>query len=102
MTKPPESIASHSSPPQSPGGPWRYFALFGMQTIGAVMFFWNGVPLYRRVVADPASYELANRNIDLVAFLNRVDSDWLLDLSSNSPAAAEVHKRAGWPMSYCS
>lgn len=35
----------------------RYLLLFGLQTLGAVIFFWNGVPLYREVIASPSSHE---------------------------------------------
>ena len=35
----------------------RYFALFGMQTIGAVVLIWTGLFLYRQVLADPTSHE---------------------------------------------
>jgi hypothetical protein len=57
MTKPHDSIASPAAPAQSAGGPWRYLAMLGVQTIGAVILFWNAVPLYREVLADPASHE---------------------------------------------
>ena len=36
---------------------WRYPVLLSVQTIGAVIIFWNAVPLYRRVLADPAAHE---------------------------------------------
>ena len=34
-----------------------YFALFGIQTIGAGSLYWTGLLLYRQVLADPASQE---------------------------------------------
>jgi hypothetical protein len=34
-----------------------YFALLGVQTIGAVALYWTGLLLYRQVLADPASHE---------------------------------------------
>ncbi|HZZ24195.1 MAG TPA: hypothetical protein VFE60_17140 [Roseiarcus sp.] len=39
---------------QSGRGPWSYFALFGVQTIGAVVLIWTGLFLYRQVLADPS------------------------------------------------
>ena len=39
------------------GGCWLYPLLLTMQTIGAVIFCWKGLPLYRLLIADPASYE---------------------------------------------
>jgi hypothetical protein len=57
MTEQNDSIGSLSAPSQSSRGSWRYFALFGIQTIGVAILFWNGVPLYQEVLADPASFE---------------------------------------------
>jgi hypothetical protein len=54
MTEPNDSFASTSAPAQSARGRWSYFALFGMQTIGAVVLFWTGLLLYRQVLADPS------------------------------------------------
>jgi hypothetical protein len=39
---------------QSARGRWSYFALFGVQTIGAVVLIWTGLFLYRQVLADPS------------------------------------------------
>jgi hypothetical protein len=36
---------------------WRYPLLFSVQTIGVVILFWNAVPLYRRILADPTAHE---------------------------------------------
>ena len=57
MTQPNDSFASDPALAQSARGRWSYFALFGMQTIGAVVLFWTGLRLYRQVLADPASHE---------------------------------------------
>ena len=40
-----------------PRSHWRFSALFGVQTIGAAILFWNAVPLYREILADPAAHE---------------------------------------------
>jgi hypothetical protein len=44
-----------------PGGStttrWRFPVLFGVQTIGAFILFWNGVPLYQEILANPAAHE---------------------------------------------
>ena len=33
-----------------------YYFLFAMQTIGAAILFWYGVPLFRQVLLDPGSH----------------------------------------------
>ena len=33
-----------------------YLSLFVAQTVGAGILFWEGIPLYRKVLADPASH----------------------------------------------
>jgi len=35
----------------------HYHQLFALQTIGTAILLWNGVPLYREIVADPSSHE---------------------------------------------
>ena len=53
MTKPSSSITAH----------WRFPILFGVQTIGAIILFWNAVPLYREILADPAAHESQPENL---------------------------------------
>ena len=36
---------------------WRFRLLFGVQTIGAIILFWDAVPVYREILADPAAHE---------------------------------------------
>jgi len=55
MTRPSDSVASPATPAYT--ARWRYLALLGVQTIGAVILFWNAVPLYQQILADPASHE---------------------------------------------
>ena len=43
---------------QRTDGSWRFFALFGMQTVGAVIMYWRVVPLYRQAIAAPASLQV--------------------------------------------
>lgn len=44
-------------PTASPaGGRWLYPLLLAMQTIGVVVVYWNGLPLYRELVGDPSAY----------------------------------------------
>jgi hypothetical protein len=57
MTQPNNSFACDSAPAQSGRGQWSNFALFGMQTTGAVFRIWTGLLLYCRVLAEPASHE---------------------------------------------
>lgn len=35
---------------------WQYVCLLAMQSIGAVILFWKGIPLYRQVLVDPAAH----------------------------------------------
>jgi hypothetical protein len=57
MNEPHDPTAVPASPVQTRDGPWRFVILFGMQTIGAAVLFWNGLPLYQQVVANPAVNE---------------------------------------------
>jgi hypothetical protein len=58
MAQPNDSFASNSALAQSArGGQWSYFALFGMQTIGAIVLIWTGLLIYRQVLADPTTHE---------------------------------------------
>ena len=34
-----------------------HYLAFGLETLGALILLWNGVPLFREVIADPASHE---------------------------------------------
>ena len=54
MTQPNDSLASTAALARSVRGRRSYFALFGMQTIGAVVLFWTGLLLYRQALADPS------------------------------------------------
>ena len=38
------------------GGASRYLLLFTMQTIGAAVLFWYGIPLFRQTLLDPGSH----------------------------------------------
>jgi hypothetical protein len=44
-------------------GRWHYAVLFGMQTIGAIILFWNAIPVYQQILADPASHEARPENL---------------------------------------
>ena len=57
MTRPNNSSASNPTLAPSVRGRWSYFALFGMQTIGAAVLFWTALLAYREVLADPVSHE---------------------------------------------
>lgn len=48
---------SEDSTRVTPGGRWLYPLLLAMQTIGVILFYWQGLPLYRQVSADPSTYE---------------------------------------------
>jgi len=36
---------------------WLYPLLLATQTVGVVIIYWHGLPLFRQLVADPNSYE---------------------------------------------
>jgi hypothetical protein len=57
MAQPKDSFATNSTLAPSVRGRWSYFALFGMQTIGAVFLIWTGVLVYREALTDPVSHE---------------------------------------------
>lgn len=40
-----------------PGGRWLYPLLLFVQTIGVVMLYWKGVPLYQQAIVDASAYE---------------------------------------------
>ena len=52
-----ETMEKPGGSPHDAGGRWHYALLFGVQTVGAVLFFGNAIPHYRRILADPASFE---------------------------------------------
>jgi hypothetical protein len=37
--------------------PSSFWLLFGVQTLGASILFWYGIPLYRQVFTDPAAHQ---------------------------------------------
>jgi hypothetical protein len=55
--------ARHDSFASPPKPRWRYPALFGVQTIGAVILLWNAVPLYQQILADPAAHEAGTEHL---------------------------------------
>jgi ABC-type sugar transport system permease subunit len=57
MMEPNDPFSSGSALAQRARGRWRYFSLFGLQTIGAAMVYWTGLSSYRQILADPASRE---------------------------------------------
>jgi hypothetical protein len=57
MTEPNDPFASDPALAQGARGRWRYFTLFGTQTIGAFVLYRTALELYRQVLADPGSHE---------------------------------------------
>lgn len=43
---------------QRTAGSLRFFALLGMQTVGAAIMYWNVAPLYRQAIAAPTSLQV--------------------------------------------
>lgn len=37
-------------------GPWIYPLLLAVQTVGAAIILWNGIPIYRQIVADASQH----------------------------------------------
>jgi hypothetical protein len=50
MMRVPDSVPSAAS------GRWLPLSLFAMETVGTVIYCWQGLPLYRLVAADPNVY----------------------------------------------
>jgi hypothetical protein len=46
--------------PDQTGRQWLHLSLFAMQTIGTVIFYWKGLPLYQQLAADPTAYAPRN------------------------------------------
>ena len=63
MTRPFNSVISPASPGKTADGRLWYPILFGVQTIGAIVLFWNAVPLYHQILADPAAHEARPENL---------------------------------------
>ncbi len=42
--------------PDQTGRRWLQVLLFAMQTIGTVIFYWKGLPLYQQLTANPTAY----------------------------------------------
>jgi hypothetical protein len=71
--------------------------LLGMQTIGAGIIFWNAVPLYQQVLADPAAHVTRDEHL-IWALSSIVDPSRLLDfLPSSSIVAAVADTTRGLP-----
>jgi hypothetical protein len=37
-------------------GRWLHLSSLAMETIGAAIFYWQGLPMYRQISADPSAY----------------------------------------------
>jgi hypothetical protein len=46
-----------SLPAQASGGGWLYALLLFLETLGAVLLYKEGLPIYRKTLANPASYD---------------------------------------------
>src|SRR4029077_1182338 len=53
--------SAHAAMKDRVGGCWLYPLLLIIETIGAAILCWKGIPLYRMVVADPTSFETRER-----------------------------------------
>jgi len=59
--QPDESRSMPAAMANRASGCWLYPLLLFIETIGTVILCWKGVPLYRKVVNDPTSYETRER-----------------------------------------
>lgn len=50
-------MASDSTAVNQRRVPWLYPLLVGVQTVGAALILWNGVPIYRQILMDPSRNE---------------------------------------------
>jgi hypothetical protein len=57
MTKHNDAGTERATLASSTTGRWLYYLLFGVQTTGAVILFWHGVPHYQQILADPSGHE---------------------------------------------
>jgi hypothetical protein len=57
VTKVPDSAPSLAR------GRWLRPSLFGLETIGTVIFYWKGLPLYRLLAADPTAYRTRDETL---------------------------------------
>jgi hypothetical protein len=55
MTKSLDASTSFSSSARRVGGQWLYPLLLAVQTVGAAVLYWQGLPIYRRLAADITS-----------------------------------------------
>lgn len=63
MIEPQAPIAVSRRSSHTVGAASRYFLLFTMQTIGAVILFGYGVPLFRQVLVNPGSHVVRPENL---------------------------------------
>jgi hypothetical protein len=56
MPRPSEPVARATSAAGA-DRPRLYWLLFGMQTLGALVLYGNGIPLYRRVYFEPGTHQ---------------------------------------------
>ncbi len=63
MIEPQDPIGASGRASRSVGDASRYFFLFAMQTIGAVILFWYAVPLFRQALADPGGHVARPENL---------------------------------------
>jgi hypothetical protein len=58
-----DPVSASGRPSHTGGDASRYFFLFAIQTIGAAILFWYGVPLFRQVLLDPGSHVPRTENL---------------------------------------
>jgi hypothetical protein len=63
MIEPQDPMGLSGRPSHIVGDGSRYFFLFAIQTLGAAILFWYGVPLFRQVLLDPGSHVPRTENL---------------------------------------
>ena len=61
MTGPNDWASARPANADRAGGCWLYPLLLIVETIGAAIFCWKGLPLFRLLIADPAAYATRER-----------------------------------------
>jgi drug/metabolite transporter (DMT)-like permease len=66
MTKPDHSTIDSQSLAKSTGGKWLYPLVLMVETVGALVIYSLGLPIYRKLLSDPASHDPQPANLVFV------------------------------------
>ena len=78
-------------PAQASGGGWLYEFLLACETFGAVLLFREGLPIYRKTLADPGSFDHKTTGIALAGAVLIQIAYWTrYRIGARPPRAANV------------